>query len=104
MEDANDVIAPLLGLPRLPVADPPEPPSNDRTSASLHWKTYGLVETAAGRPFAWLDDEIAEPDRAWIAAHHAGHALLHRIDPAIGLTAADLAKVEVWTHSLPVET
>lgn len=102
MEDANDVIAPLLKLPRLPVADVPDPPEGS-TYARLHWKTYGLVELAASRPFAWLDDEIGDPDRAWIATHHPAPALLHRIDPTQGLTPADLATVENWIRALTVD-
>jgi len=87
--EANEVIAPVLGLPALPVVDWPddEPPA----PAGVHWKTRGLVAWAAGRPFAWLDDEITDRDRAWIAACHPAPALLQRVDPRRGLTPADLA-------------
>lgn len=102
MDDANEVIAPLLGLPRLPVAELPEPPEDDEALyIELHWKTRALIDTAAGRPFAWVDDEIGELDRAWVAAHHRGHALLHRVDSATGLTAADLAVVDRWLRDPP---
>jgi hypothetical protein len=53
MDDANEVIAPLLGLPHLPVADLPDVPEEDQAGL-LHWKTRALVEAAAGRPFAWV--------------------------------------------------
>ncbi|GAA3957925.1 hypothetical protein Aau02nite_08250 [Amorphoplanes auranticolor] len=56
-----------------------------------HWKTAGLVRWAAGRPFLWIDDEITDADRRWVAAHHPGRALLHRVDPRTGLTDADFA-------------
>lgn len=95
MHDANKVIAPLLGLPQLPVADLPDAPDDDPVG-TLHWKTKTLVETAGGRPFAWLDDELTDLDRAWVAAHHPGWALLHRVDTAVGLTSADLTTVERW--------
>ncbi|MFJ5834773.1 hypothetical protein [Streptomyces sp. NPDC093089] len=65
-------------------------------SAGLHWKTPALVAWAAGRPFAWVDDEIGAADRAWVAAHHAGPALLHRVDARRGLTGTDYATLAAW--------
>jgi hypothetical protein len=103
MADANMVIAPILGLPELPVADLGELPGIDDQAwsehdknAGLNWKTRGLVELAAGRPFAWIDDEITHADRAWVSAHHHGKVLLHRVDSSCGLTDADLTAVEKW--------
>ncbi|WP_328907800.1 HAD domain-containing protein [Streptomyces sp. NBC_00234] len=95
MEDANEVIAPLLGLPELPVADLPDAPETDEADL-LHWKTRALVEAAAGRPFVWVDDEITDLDRAWVSRHHRGRALLHRVRSTIGLTASDFAMVGQW--------
>ena len=95
MHDANEVIAPLLGLPPLPVAELPEAPLEDPVG-TLHWKTAALVAAAEGRHFAWVDDEISDIDRAWVDAHHAGSALLHRVDPRSGLTEADLTQIGDW--------
>lgn len=95
MHHANEVIGPLLGLPPLPVADLPEAPLEDPIG-TLHWKTAALVAAADGRRFVWLDDEISDIDRAWVGAHHAGAALLHRVDSRSGLTEADLAVVGEW--------
>ncbi|WP_218134845.1 hypothetical protein [Amycolatopsis xylanica] len=64
--------------------------------AGLHWKTRGLVEWAAGRPFAWVDDELTATDQAWVAEHHAGRALLHRVDHRLGLTDADYTALAEW--------
>ncbi|MEV1329290.1 HAD domain-containing protein [Micromonospora costi] len=94
MADANTVISPRLGLPRLPVVDWPD--SDDEPPRGLHWKTRFLAQWAAGRPFVWLDDEITDADRAWIAAHHPERALLHRVDPYAGLTAADFSLIHRW--------
>lgn len=47
------------------------------------------MEYADGRPFAWVDDEQTEPDRAQLDAHHRGPALLHHVDPRIGLRDDD---------------
>jgi hypothetical protein len=98
MHDANEVIAPLLGLPRLPVLELPQWESDYRDDG-LHWKTRVLAAHAGGRPFAWLDDELTERDRAWVARNHAGPALLHRVESGQGLTTADLAAVASWLGS-----
>lgn len=106
MADANEVIGPLLGLPELPVVDLGELPgfddpvaSEQDAAAALNWKTRALVELARGRPFIWVDDEIADVDRAWVAAHHPGPALLHRVNREFGLIEADLATVEAWLQA-----
>lgn len=90
MESANEVIAPLLGLPELPVADLPEAPEEYEVGV-LNWKTQALVQAAAGRSFIWVDDSITELDQAWVSTHHRGHALLHRVDSTIGLIDTDFA-------------
>ncbi|MFB8206879.1 hypothetical protein [Streptomyces sp. NPDC056010] len=59
-----------------------------------------LVWATTGRAFAWVDDEIGEPDRRWVAGHHGGPALLHRVDPVLGLTGADLRLIEAWLRSV----
>lgn len=92
--EANKVIAPLLDLHALPYVEWPD--TDDPPPGGVHWKAPHLVAWAAGRPFAWLDDEIGEPDRAWVTAHHPAPALLHRVDPRVGLTAEDVAKVRDW--------
>jgi hypothetical protein len=98
MADANDAVVPRLGLPQLPVVIWPEPSDTDvhDERIGLHWKTRALVEWAAARPFAWVDDEISAADRAWVSAHHQGPALLHRVDPRHGLTDTDFAAIEAW--------
>ena len=93
MQDANDAICPRLGLPELPVVE-----WSDDPEGALHWKTRDLVAWAAGRTFVWVDDEITDVDRAWVAAHHPGPALLHRVDRRTGLTEADFAEIEIWAR------
>lgn len=107
MNDANELIGPLLGLPELPVvvgpgapddglAQPPGAGGAEDDESGLHWKTLLLLEWAAGRPFIWVDDEITDADRTWVAAHHRGRALLHHVDHRQGLTDADFAALEAW--------
>ncbi|WP_406071252.1 hypothetical protein [Micromonospora sp. NBC_01638] len=44
----------------------------------------------------WLDDETTDADQEWVDAHHPRPALLHRVDPYLGLTGTDLAAVSQW--------
>jgi hypothetical protein len=104
LEDANTEIAPRLGLPRLPVVAWPElTAASEREDQwfGLCWKTRTLVSWAAGRPFAWLDDEVADADRDRVTARHPGRALLLRIDASRGLADQDFAALDAWLRSLP---
>jgi hypothetical protein len=96
MADANEVVAPRLGIPVLPVVDWPDDEDDPQPGAGLHWKTVALSRWAAGRPFVWLDDEITGADQRWVAMRHPRPALLHRVDPHSGLTGADFAAVGQW--------
>ncbi|MER7726831.1 HAD domain-containing protein [Streptomyces sp. NPDC096323] len=100
-EEANAVVAPRLGLPELRVVTWPPPSEADERDAraGLHWKTRTLAGWAAGRAFAWVDDEITERDRRWVADRHGATALLHRVDPSLGLTDADLRLVGGWLRT-----
>ncbi|MGW3074465.1 MULTISPECIES: HAD domain-containing protein [unclassified Kitasatospora] len=104
LEDANECLAPWLGLPRLPVVDWPvddtDTPDWPDGPDGLHWKTRALVEWAGGRPFAWVDDEITEADDRWVAAHSPARALLHRVDPRRGLTEADFTALDTWLRTV----
>jgi hypothetical protein len=72
----------------------------DEGPRGLHWKTRRLVEWANGRPFIWVDDEISAMDRLWVDAGHSGPALLHRVDPAKGLTDDDFTTLADWLRPL----
>ncbi|MFD1538484.1 HAD domain-containing protein [Nonomuraea guangzhouensis] len=102
MEDANECIAPLLGLPQLPVVTWPEPSDIDEQDErkGMHWKTRALVGWAAGRSFAWVDDEITDIDRKWVCAHHSAPSLLHCVDPRQGLGDPDYAALHEWLHRI----
>ncbi|WP_326753842.1 HAD domain-containing protein [Streptomyces hirsutus] len=95
MEEANKVVSPRVGLPRLPVVEWPASYA-DEGPRGLHWKTRHLVEWANGRPFIWVDDEISAMDRLWVDASHSGLSLLHRVDPVKGLTDTDFTALADW--------
>ncbi|NGO81043.1 hypothetical protein G6045_36090 [Streptomyces sp. YC504] len=88
MADANRWIAPVLGLPELPYVDFGEDLFADRPDG-VHWKTAPLVAHADGRPFAWVDDEQSTLDEEFVRRHHTGPALLHHVDPRVGLREPD---------------
>ncbi len=87
--EANDVISPRVGLPRLPVVAWSSE-SIEPGPARLHGKTRDLVLWANGRPFVWVDDEIGHVDRDWVALDHAGHALLHRVPSPLGVLPTEV--------------
>lgn len=66
----------------------------------MHWKCEPLVRYAAGRPFAWVDDEQGAADHAYVAAEHGGRALLHHVNPRAGLREADFAGLAGFARSL----
>lgn len=99
MAEANEVISPRLGLPDLPVVDFPD--TDDEPVRGLHWKTMFLTRWTAGRPFVWIDDETTDVDRQWVRSHHPARALVHRVDPFVGLADADFSSIRRWLADLP---
>ena len=50
---------------------------------------FALIDWSAGRPFAWLDDEITD----------AARTLLRRVDHRHGLTDTDFAVLDEWLRA-----
>lgn len=99
MDAANRWIAPVLGLPELPYVDFGEGLFAFRPDG-VHWKTEAIVAYAAGRPFAWVDDEQTPADTAYVRAGHHGPALLHHVDPRVGLRGPDFTALARFADSL----
>src|SRR4051794_2928516 len=99
MGEANEVVAPRVGLPRLPMVQWPDACA-DESPRGLHWKTRHLVEWANRRPFIWVDDEISAMDRLWVSVQHPEPTLLHRVDPAEGLVDADFSALAGWLRAV----
>jgi hypothetical protein len=92
--EANTFIAPVLGLPELPVVD--WPTLHDAGPDGTFWKTRHLVAHAGGRPFAWIDDDLAETDRTYVARNHEAPALLHHVDARLGLRDDDFTALDAF--------
>lgn len=65
-----------------------------------HWK-LAAIDAFAGAdvPLAWIDDALDERTREW-ADERPGATLLVRTDPAVGLTEAQVVKLERWAAGL----
>ncbi|MFF8601758.1 hypothetical protein ACF065_27055 [Streptomyces sp. NPDC015232] len=102
--DANEWIGWRIGLPRehnFPVIE-----FDDQFTIrpdGTYVKTWTVVQYAAGRPFAWVDDQIADVDRDYVARNHSGPALLHRVDPRKGLQHHDFAALSDWASRISDE-
>ncbi|MFF4924331.1 hypothetical protein ACFY4B_27415 [Kitasatospora sp. NPDC001261] len=100
-EEANEFIGPRIGLPALPVVTWSN--LDGFGPEGTYFKTAELVRHAAGRPFAWVDDQLGQADREYVARHHPAPALLHYVDPAKGLDLDDFETLAAWVDTLPAE-
>lgn len=96
--DANTMIAPLIGLPQLPVIEWPY-------EADDRWKFGPVLAYAGTRALAWLDDDFRRfpAEQEWFQQERAARGaltLLHHVDPATGLVAADLDAVAAWLRAV----
>jgi hypothetical protein len=87
--EANRLIAPILGLPVLPVIEFP------RDESGRFAKLPTLMQAVGDRPLAWVDDELIPPAHAWAARRHTPTLLLDA-DPAIGLTQEMVARIAAF--------
>ncbi|MFI2199310.1 hypothetical protein ACH47Z_00725 [Streptomyces sp. NPDC020192] len=101
MEEANVWISPVVGLPAdLPYVEFGTGLFAERPDG-VHWKTEAIVAYAEGRPFAWVDDEQSPADSAYVADRHSGPALLHHVNPRIGLREGDFTALRKFVAGLP---
>ena len=97
-DDANEFLAPIFGLPDLPVlrfkrdllddhdlAADPESPEEPAT-----WKLATIARFVRDRPFAWVDDEIGADAHEW-GQQRPYPTLLLDVGPTVGLTEEDVA-------------
>jgi hypothetical protein len=93
---ADQFIAPTLGLPRLPVILFP------RIAFDPALKVPAIDDYVGDRPLAWLDDIVTPEAQSWAAARTAP-TLLVAVDPAVGLTAEIVAELKRWAAGIPIE-
>jgi len=92
--EAKRRLAPILGIPPLPVVTMPSPPFRPAD------KVPRIDAYAGDRPAAWIDDLHTSTARNW-AATRPFPTLLITADPAVGLTRAAVDRVLAWAAALP---
>jgi hypothetical protein len=92
---ANALIAPVIGLPELPVI---EFPRRDSYPFGQIFKRDDVEAYAGDRPFAWLDDDFEPGDLEWAKARSESGmpTLLIGINPRVGLVQEDVNWVADW--------
>jgi hypothetical protein len=59
-----------------------------------------ILDYVQDRPFVWIDDEITEADREYVARYHSGPSKLHLVSPRTGLLDADFIEIASWLEGL----
>lgn len=89
--DAQILLEPILGFPRLPLAAPP-------VTSGRWWKAQAVREHAATEaPFTWTDDEIDNIGGADVDDLRAA-GLLISTSISVGLTVADVERIEAYAR------
>lgn len=90
-ELANEVLAPRLGLPELPVLTFPR-----SRPFPYHPKTSVITRAMHGDDFVWFDDEASSHDEAYFDEHHNAGSLLVHTNPATGVTEEQFVQAADW--------
>lgn len=90
-EKANYYLPRALGIPELPHL------TFDGAArfGSAHWKLGPLDKYGAGRPLAWIDDNLDESCYEWARARKEP-TLLVPTEPALGLREAEVEALIAW--------
>ncbi|WP_067469786.1 HAD domain-containing protein [Actinomadura macra] len=96
--NANEWIAPRIGLPELPFVPIPQFPGIEAGRSLGSWKARHVAAWAEGRPFVWFEDEPDATDCIAGEPEVADH-LLVKIDPLIGLTGRHLELAASWLNA-----
>ncbi len=106
---ANDVIAPLLEIPSLPLAIEYSVDVHNGwythrlADSSWNWKVQALTNRYRYRPLVWIDDEatpLNRPKRVGRAASRIAPALTIRCNGGFGLTTHEMSKTTDWLRCL----
>ena len=109
-DEANEHIAPLLGLPQLPVIkfthdhdDFPEKKDGTLLDVPRTWKLSAVREYVGDRPLAWIDDDLQRDAVLWAMSREGDDGpktLLLKIDPGMGLLEHHVKKLRDFAESL----
>jgi hypothetical protein len=92
--EANLLIAPVIGLPHLPVIEFPDyHPWPERPD--MIWKMPYVLEYVGDRPFAWLDDDFTLRDIAEAKGREIPTKLMF-IPPNKGILPEDIEALAGW--------
>jgi hypothetical protein len=98
-ERAEEHLPHLLGLPGGWPHVPFDAVPRDRRDG--HWKLTAIdAHAGRDRPLAWVDDALGDACSAW-ARERPAPTLLVPTNPSVGLTEADVARLEAWAAALP---
>jgi hypothetical protein len=93
-DHAAEFLAPLLGLPVLPVIHFDEPVMED-----CHWKWPAIEAFVGDAAFAWIDDEIGRDD-LYRARKRSVPTLLVRVEGTHGLDDVHVEQLERFAREL----
>jgi hypothetical protein len=91
---AAQFLAPLLGLPPMPVIRFADPAADDG-----HWKWPAIEAFVGDRAFAWIDDELGQADLAR-ADRRSSPTMLVQVDGAYGLDATHVERLERFAETV----
>ncbi len=91
--DANQLLAPLLKIPALPMLTMPSAPFHPSAKVPL------IDAYAEQRPLAWIDDAHTTEARSW-ADQRTAPTLLITADPAVGLNRQSIDQLVAWAAQL----
>lgn len=94
LEKANEEYSPALGIPPLKTVN-----LLGCGITSKSPKHDSIREFAKGRPFVWLDDEIVDEDRAWVAKRRIP-AMLVQPDFRVGATTEHFEAIHEFAKRL----
>jgi hypothetical protein len=92
-DDANRLLAPILGMPKLPVVHFEDP------TWRTDWKIPAVAAFVGDRPLAWIDDDFREDADGWAKGRPAP-TLLVRPDPAVGLLSRHFRALDRFAAQL----
>lgn len=99
---ANEYIAPVLGIGPFPVIDHNQIPDSvdERTLGGIDSFKIATIDPYIGnRPFAWIDDDISHVAEQWASERDAPTKLV-KPDPMFGMQREHIDELIEWAEGL----